>query len=75
MKPQDVVFFIALAFLLYKKNPKLFALAGVISLIVSIPFFNLWVFFTAQRLTWYAAGFFLFSIILSIIKLRKINDR
>lgn len=64
MKPQDIVFFIILAWLIYKKSSKLAALFGTIALAVSIPLFATWTFFTAERLTWYAATFFLLAIIL-----------
>ncbi|MDO8658563.1 MAG: hypothetical protein Q7K55_07505 [Candidatus Levybacteria bacterium] len=74
MKPQDLIFFIILAILIYKRDSKLFTIAGIISLILSIPLFSLWIFFTAQRLTWYAAVFFLAAIIINIFKLRKSND-
>jgi len=63
MKPQDILFFIVLLFFVYKHNPKLAAGAGIICLIASIPLFAKWIFFTAERLTWYGAGFFLLAII------------
>ncbi|MEK7450807.1 MAG: hypothetical protein AAB662_02620 [Patescibacteria group bacterium] len=71
MKPQDIVFFIILAFLIWKKNSRWAALAGIISLIVSIPLFSFWIFFTAERLTWYAATFFLLSIVLTLFSPKK----
>ena len=63
MKIQDIFFFAVLSFLIYKKNPRSLVIAGLISLIISIPLFSFWVFFTAERLTWYAGGFFLLAII------------
>ncbi len=71
MKPQDIVFFIILAVLIWKKDYKLAAFAGIASLIASIPLFSFWVFFTAERLTWYAAAFFLLSILLMIFLSKK----
>ena len=68
MKPQDIAFFIILAILIYKRDSKLFTIAGIIALLLSIPLFSLWVFFTAERLTWYAAAFFLAAIIINIFK-------
>ena len=65
MKIQDVVFILFFVFLVFKRNPRWAVYAGVISLLLSIPLFSLWIFFTAERLTWYAAAFFLISIILS----------
>lgn len=63
MKIQDIAFFVILAILIIKRNPKLAALSGLICLFISIPLFSFWVFFTAERLVWYGAAFFLFAII------------
>ena len=78
MKLQDVVFLIVLLFLVLKHNPKWATIAGIICLSLSIPLFSFWIFFTAERLTWYAAAFFLLSVILSFwgmrdksVKIRK----
>ncbi len=71
MKIQDIVFFIIFLSLLIKRDPRLAAGAGIISLILSIPLFSFWIFFTAERLTWYAAAFFLLSVIFHLINLRK----
>jgi hypothetical protein len=69
MKPQDIVFFAFLALLVYKKDSKLFVLAGISCLILSIPLFSFWIFFTAERLVMYASVFFLLSIIFHIIEI------
>lgn len=55
MKPQDIVFFITLAFLL--KRPGWFLGAGLTCFLLAIPLFAQWIFFTAERLTWYGAAF------------------
>jgi hypothetical protein len=34
-----------------------------------MPLFSLWIFFTAERLTWYASAFFLLSLIFYIFSL------
>lgn len=70
MKIQDIIFLIALAFLIYKKDPRWAAMAGLGSLALSIPLFATWIFFTAERLTWYAAAFFLLSIVFHLRKER-----
>lgn len=62
MKIQDILFFALLIFLVYKQNPKLSATFGILALIASIPLFSLWIFFTAERLVWYAAAFLLLCI-------------
>ncbi|MDP3987642.1 MAG: hypothetical protein Q8P80_00675 [Candidatus Levybacteria bacterium] len=64
MKIQDFAFLLVFALLFFRRDPRIFALAGIACLIISIPLFSLWVFFTAERLTWYAAAFFLASAIL-----------
>jgi len=71
VKIQDLAFFIVFIILLIKRDSKLAAGAGIISLILSIPLFSFWIFFTAERLTWYAAAFFLLSVIFHLISLRK----
>lgn len=68
MKIQDIVFLLVLVFLIYKKSPKWAAWAGIFLLILAIPLFATWTFFTAERLTWYAASFFLLSIVLNFFK-------
>lgn len=64
MKIQDVIFITILIILSLRMNPKWTVGVGIVSLVFSIPLFSLWVFFTAQRLTEYAAAFFLLSIVL-----------
>jgi len=66
MKIQDIAFFAILALLIIKRNPKLAAFCGILCLALSIPLFSFWIFFTAERLTWYAASFFLLAIIFNI---------
>lgn len=74
MKIQDIIFLIVLLFLLFKRDEKWFASFGIASLVLSIPFFANWVFFTAEKLIWYAAAFFLISIIIHLLKLRKLHE-
>ncbi|OGK31093.1 hypothetical protein A3F29_04515 [Candidatus Roizmanbacteria bacterium RIFCSPHIGHO2_12_FULL_33_9] len=68
MKIQDIVFILVLLFLIYKRDSKWATLAGLSSLVLAIPLFATWIFFTAERLTWYAATFFLLSIIFLLLK-------
>jgi hypothetical protein len=62
-----------LALLILKKNPKLLAICGISCLILAIPLFSLWIFFTAERLTWYAAAYFLLATIFYLFKSK--NER
>jgi len=70
LKPQDLLFIAVFILLLIKRDPKIFAAAGLSCLIVSIPLFSQWVFFTAQRLVWFAFLLFSFAVILNLAKLR-----
>ncbi len=63
MKPQDIAFICVLAVLIGLRRPILFVWAGLGSLLLAVPLFARWVFFTAERLTWYAAAFFLCFIV------------
>jgi uncharacterized membrane protein YqjE len=74
MKAQDIVFLIVLLFLVFKHNPKWATIAGLICLVLSIPLFSFWIFFTAERLTWYAAAFFLLAIIFHFWKIKRVNS-
>nr|MBI5455854.1 hypothetical protein [Candidatus Levybacteria bacterium] len=64
MKIQDIIFLIIFVLVLLKRDSRLSTVTGIICLILSIPLFAAWIFFTAQHLVWYAAAFFLLSIIL-----------
>jgi len=69
-KPQDLLFILVFLLLLIKRDPRLFAIAGLSCLIISIPLFSQWIFFTAQRLVWFSFLFFSFAVILNLVKLR-----
>jgi hypothetical protein len=71
MKPQDILFIIILVILLFIKKPKVLVGAGLLCLLLSMPLFAKWVFFTAERLVMYAAGFLLVAIILFMLPNKK----
>ncbi|HVZ66629.1 MAG TPA: hypothetical protein VG917_00010 [Patescibacteria group bacterium] len=71
MKPQDVLFILILVGLLYKRNPKYCVVAGLVSILLSLPLFGFWVFFTAERLVYYGVAFILVAIIMFLIKIRR----
>lgn len=71
MKPQDIIFMLILLILLWKKDPQYLVLCGLICLLLSIPLFHFWVFFTAERLVMYSAGFLLAALIVFWFTLRK----
>jgi len=68
MKIQDILFLIVVFALFYKQNPKWFVLVGLLCLVLAVPLFSMWIFFTAERLTWYASAFFLLAIIFYLFK-------
>lgn len=55
MKAQDIAFFVILIFLL--RRPGWLLWVGLGCLLLAIPLFAQWIFFTAERLTWYAGAF------------------
>ena len=73
MKSQDVFFILVFLLLLYRNSPHSTVISGVLCLVVSIPLFGLWIFFTAERLTWYAASFFLLGAFQYLFILKRRN--
>lgn len=73
MKLQDVVFFAILVAAIGFKKPRVSVGLGITCLILSIPLFARWIFFTAERLTWYAATFFLLALIQILWQVRHEN--
>jgi hypothetical protein len=67
MKIQDIVFGFAFVLLFILKIPNWFVSAGLFCLLAAIPLFSRWIFFTGERLTWYAAAFFTVFIVFRII--------
>ena len=62
MKIQDIGFVIIFASLLVARKEQWFVIAGLVSLLLAIPLFASWVFFTAERFTWYGAAFVLAGV-------------
>ncbi len=73
MKIQDIAFILAFVVLLLVRQPKFFVYAGLGMLLLSIPLFATWTFFTAERLTWYAAAFFLMAVVFSFVRPHKVK--
>lgn len=71
MKPQDVFFVVLFLLVIVKKDSRISAAIGIVCILLSVPLFSLWVFFTAERFTWYAAAFFLLSTVLELRQTRK----
>jgi hypothetical protein len=66
MKLQDVILVLIGCALLVKRDARVCFMAGLACILISIPFFASWVFFTGQRLLWYAAVYFMSGIIFSL---------
>lgn len=73
MKPQDIIFFASFAVLFVLRRPVLFVWAGLVCLVLAIPLFATWTFFTAERLTWYGAAYFLVFILISLLRSKRIE--
>lgn len=71
MKIQDLIFLIVFLGMIYLRKPRWAVMVGLFSLVLAMPLFYFWIFFTAQRLTMYAAGFFLLDIILYMTGILK----
>ena len=72
-KPQDIIFAVVLSLLVFRRDPKYFVYAGILSLLIAMPLFYKWIFFTAERLVLYAFIFFSIAVLLNILKLRHNN--
>lgn len=70
MKIQDIVFVLVTLFLLYKQRYEWLVTAALVCMLVSIPFFALWIFFTGQRLIIYAFFFLVLACLLFFNKKR-----
>lgn len=71
MKPQDIVFFVILAGLIFLRKPRLFEIVGLLCFALAMPFFAKWIFFTAQRLVMYGGAFIFLGALWELVKLRK----
>lgn len=71
MKIQDVLFIIFYCMVATTRRSRVFLIAGFLSMILAIPLFALWVFFTAERLIWYGAAFIGTYAISQCIEIQK----
>ena len=68
------MFFAILGLFILRRDSKLVVLAGLTCLVLAIPLFASWTFFTAERLTWYGAAFF-FTAIINQLNFTKKGDK
>jgi ABC-type bacteriocin/lantibiotic exporter with double-glycine peptidase domain len=71
IKIQDLTFILLFLFVLWRRSSKLAVGVGLFCLLLAIPLFKFWIFFTGERLTWYAAAFFFCGILFQLIKVAK----
>jgi len=71
MKIQDLVFGLIFVFVFWRRSAHLATIVGLLCLFLAIPLFKFWIFFTAERLTWYAAAFFLLAILFELLNLGR----
>ena len=62
MKIQDIGFIALLIITIVLRHQRLSVVIGLVCFGLSIPLFATWTFFTAQRLTYYGAGFILLAV-------------
>ncbi len=70
MKIQDIFFLIIFLPHLGLKSFKLSAVLGLLCLLLAAPLFQFHIFFTAERLIWYASCFFLASALIALYRLK-----
>jgi hypothetical protein len=68
MKIQDLIFVIVFGIVVLSRRSKVLVYVGLVSLIISMGLYAKWVFFTAERLTWYASVFFLTYIVMRLVQ-------
>lgn len=71
MKIQDIGFLTLLFLVLWARSERLATGLGLLFLILAMPLFALWIFFTAQRFVIYAAAFFVLSITLQLVEIKR----
>jgi hypothetical protein len=71
MKIQDVIFVMVFILLMLFRKERWFLYVGLACFIVAIPLFSLWIFFTADRLTWYGVAFIFVYLLIQMYLFRQ----
>jgi len=71
MKIQDLIFIITFLLIFILRKEQWFLYAGLGCFFFAIPLFATWVFFTAERLTWYGSAFILIFLVMQIFSERS----
>ena len=74
MKIQDILFLVFFAILLFKHKENSFVAFGLGCLLLAMPFFYLYIFFTAERLVYYSVLLILAEVVLKLVKLIHEKD-
>jgi hypothetical protein len=73
MKIQDILFLIFFVILLFKHKENSFVSFGLGCLLLAMPFFYLYIFFTAERLIYYGVLLILVEIIFKLAEIARNN--
>lgn len=73
MKPQDILFLLIVCVLILIRKPRLIALSAMVLLLLAIPLYGQWVFFTAHRLVMYSAGLYVLYVLFSLQLKNKVE--
>lgn len=71
MASQDYLFLVILSIVVYFRSALVSTVVGLCCIVFALPLFALWIFFTAERLTWYSVTFFLLAIIFTLSKSKR----
>ncbi|OGG10122.1 hypothetical protein A2154_00145 [Candidatus Gottesmanbacteria bacterium RBG_16_43_7] len=75
MKIQDIILGGLALLLIYKRDNRLLITIAMLLLLISIPLFSLRIFFTAQRLTYFAALFIFIAILFQTIGISRNKEQ
>jgi len=68
MKIQDILFLVLLVILLFKHKENSFVAFGLLCFLLAMPFFYLYIFFTAERLVYYGVALVLVEILFKLLQ-------
>jgi uncharacterized membrane protein YhhN len=74
MKIQDILFLVVFAVLLFKHKENSFVAFGLGCFLLAMPFFYLYIFFTAERLVYYGVLLVLAEVVLKVVRLIHEKD-
>lgn len=75
MKNQDIIFWLIFLYIVLQSKYKLSIFLALLCLLLSVILFVCTILFTAERLTWYAGAFILYSVVFTLLKSKKNENR